>query len=243
MPKVCKICGKTFTPGSNRQNYCSPECKLKGKRQRYRSKRGSGKCTTCGKPAEGSLCSKCASKNKQTTKGRRERYINEGRCRDCGKTVKPGRIRCEECINKTNKSIGELRRERTKRGLCKICGRPATKGQFCMTCHSHYRNLERKNRLHRRIDGLCIICGQPARINPNGTISPYCPKHRSVIYRAQLEKRQGRKEKGLCISCGKPAYQEGEKPRLRCQECLDRAQYYKLRRRLGLPPLRLKRIR
>lgn len=213
MTKLCKVCGEIFIPRSNRQVYCSNACRLANRREKYNARREAGKCTFCGKPAEGSLCLDCAAKNTQAVAIRRGKYAAEQRCRDCGQPVEPGHTRCGACLLEVNRSTQELRDERFASGLCTRCGRPPIhRNRMCKTCYEHALQRYNALRVERRLAELCIICGEPAVRNADRTISPYCTEHRRKVYAPQLRRYWERRRQGLCVDCGHPAFEKGDQP-------------------------------
>lgn len=161
--KICPVCNKSFTPNSNRQVYCSKDCKqihLKEYNKQY---------------------------NKDRTEWLREHHI----CIVCGKEEPIGKkVVCENCLekqsnyqaikrkdseyrNKMNKKRIELKRHHRKNGLCVICGKPIYKSYS--TCYEHYihnrlkskAKTEQKNsiRIQKEINSdvtLCYRCDKPA---------------------------------------------------------------------------------
>lgn len=187
-------------------------------------------------------CKKIAKKEKQLRAYNKKK--NKRLCCCCGKPVENNMAYCEDCAARRDGFTQELRDLRVADNLCILCGQnPIYRWKYCQECYEVQKEKNRSRHWERRIAGVCSVCQKPAKILPDGNVSTYCEEHYKKYYNAAKDRYYARKAAGLCVSCGKPAYDPGEKPRVHCPECAQKAVDCQSRRRAGLPPSKPKRIR
>ncbi len=191
-------------------------------------------CRDCKKPSFGkSLCPECMNKQKERTKKRRQKLIEQGLCRECGKPAGEEHIYCEACRKKVTEGIQKIRKARADIGLCEICGNAAIyKSNQCKTCYERKRKRNQEYKEIKRFKGICLNCKNPT----DETFSPYCYECREKLYGHRKNVYWERRQQGLCVTCGdKAVYDEENKKFLsRCAKCLEKSSDYKVSVRKGL---------
>lgn len=129
-PKPCVTCSKPFVPSSNRQKYCSAECR-----------NGTGVCAGCGETFQktGTVRDQrfCSTACYYATEARTRNRI----CEQCGEDCSPGNRFCSyECAHLAAQAARSTRE-------CLRCGSPfiakvSSDRKFCSrTCSAQYRNI------------------------------------------------------------------------------------------------------
>lgn len=146
-------------------------------------------------------------------KEKRQRYIENGQCPNCGKPARPGMTECQACVDKRSEERRERSEAKKNRGECVRCTNQAADGQsLCEQCNEKNNEKCGVRRDHRRNIGVCQSCGKPSRVGKKLCAS--CAKKDSA---REIKQRQDRIEDNQCIGCGEepvPGY-------ARCQACLD----------------------
>lgn len=104
--------------------------------------RGAGICVDCMKEysiGERGLCKKCMAKRQEHVRHmakKREQWIQEGKCPQCGRPMDTNKRHCSVCLSRINESKRKLYYRRKAAGLCIRCGKnPVIEGKsFCVDC-------------------------------------------------------------------------------------------------------------
>lgn len=146
--RVCKRCGKIFTPKNSAGVYCSQECRRATISERlsaeHAAARGTRKCPVCGKEfapksSRGVYCSKDCY-NKAYGRDHKVELPEPVKCQVCGKEFQPKTSRARYCSRRCNETA--VRRRRGIKPLatktCLACGRSfETRGHrqlYCPDC-------------------------------------------------------------------------------------------------------------
>ena len=111
-------------------------------KERRRSRKLLGKCTSCGQFVEPDStsfeCKGCQKKRKTRQALRRARAKAEGKCVFCRRTAEYGRNRCEPCRVKAREYQRAYSAKRKSKGICTRCGRLNMSGKYsqCEDCSS-----------------------------------------------------------------------------------------------------------
>ena len=156
--RVCKRCGKTFTPKNSRGVYCSRKCQKAAMYERLRADhaaaRGTRKCPVCGKEftPKNIRCVYCsrACYNRIYKVGHCHKVeMADRKCECCGKVFTPNTSRARYCSLQCRRSVEHEKTKAAKLAaranrVCPVCGATFTpkscKGIYCSRyCKSHAR--------------------------------------------------------------------------------------------------------
>lgn len=126
---ICWAFSRPASPGLRVCEYHAELFRQKQKkllRERYRKKVGLGVCVECSNPAVpgSSVCQYHKDKFRRQREDRRSKYLDEGKCVDCGKkndSPYPASL-CSECRIKRYQSQLKKRQRYIKEGPCISCG-------------------------------------------------------------------------------------------------------------------------
>lgn len=178
--RVCKFCGKTFTPIIEKQIFCSRECCYQSHKKNH-GKTFEKNCAVCGKPF--------------TTKQPNQFYCSE-KCRMVNKKKRDSEY---------NKIFWEKRRQENAKKLvgrvCKQCGKTFdAKISSQLYCSKDCRNkATAKRNKAKPTEKICVICGKKftTKSRVTNTCSVECAK---VKYFGRPKTQPA---KIACKNCGK----------------------------------------